>query len=453
MTIESEKKITTLKAYHIVLIACLLSPLLILNSNYVNNKRAKLILEEQKSKLLDVKELGRNLEGEEEDELKASDKVCKKGSKDLVDYYKTGDLKKIGLDDKPIKAEDKDEPYFKSLINLIKMFTKEEGETEGEGEGEREGGEGGGRLRNLQSLDEMEDDLMNYGKHILPIVAFLVIAILSIPGWIICCFCCCCNCCCCCCCKKPGCKIPCFIFTNIFYALVVAICIYGLSQSNNVFIGMGCIECSLLKFFDQFLDGETKNEPPRWAGIDPINGILDDMADQITDLRDNTKERLDEQFKKIFGNDADVLGSKKTFKSKMNAAGETFFTSDSYDARYKRDCSIYTSGSSSSPDYFVLDLVKKFGRHTGSETYDGIYTDSSILSAWQTECEMISSSADTNLQSAHSGFNQILDTSSDGIINSLKGGKDILGELKGSFNDIKSLIADTIIDNSETIDE
>jgi hypothetical protein len=143
----------------------------------VNDKRAKLKLEEQKSKLFDVKVLGRNLEGEEENELKGSDKVCKKGSEDLVQYYKTGDLKKIGLDNNPIKAEDKDKPYFKSLINLIKKMTKSENEIESEGEG---------RLRNLQSLNGMEDDLMNYGKHILPIVAFLVIAILPIPGWIIC---------------------------------------------------------------------------------------------------------------------------------------------------------------------------------------------------------------------------------------------------------------------------
>ena len=443
MAIENEKKITTFKAYHIVLIACLLSPLLILNSNYVNDKRAKLKLEEQKSKLFDVKVLGRNLEGEEENELKGSDKVCKKGSEDLVQYYKTGDLKKIGLDNNPIKAEDKDEPYFKSLINLIKKLTKSENEIESEGEG---------RLRNLQSLNGMEDDLMNYGKHILPIVAFLVIAILAIPGWIICCFCCCCNCCCCCCCKKPGCKIPCFLFTNIFYALAVAICIYGLSQSNNVFKGMASTECSLLKFFDQFLDGETKSEPPRWAGIDPINRILDGMAEQITDLKDHTKSQLDNQFDNIFGNDVKHIdGSKKTFKAKMNAAGEKFFTLGNYDTRYKKDCSSYTSASL--PDYFVLDLVKKFGRHTGSDNYDGIYTENTILSAWQTECTRISSSADTNLQNAHSGFNEILDSSSDLIIRSLNDGQNILGELKGSFNDIKSLIADTIIDSSETIDE
>ena len=138
-----------------------------------------------------------------------------------------------------------------------------------------------GHLRNLQSITDMQDDLIAYGMHILPILIFLVVAILCIPGWIICCFCCCCNCCCCCCCKKPGCKIPCFIFTYVFYGLSVAICIYGLSQSNSIFVGLADTECSVLKFFDQVLEGETKQERPRWPGIEGIslfikmNNIID----------------------------------------------------------------------------------------------------------------------------------------------------------------------------------
>jgi hypothetical protein len=151
---------------------------------------------------------------------------------------------------------------------------------------------------------------------------------------------------------------------------------------------MASTECSLLKFFDQFLDGETKSEPPRWAGIDPINRILDGMAEQITDLSGDTKRQLDNQFDKIFGNDEKLIaGSKKNFKAKMNEAGEKFFALDEYKPSYKKDCSSYTSASL--PDYFVLDLVKKFGRHTGSDNYDGIYTENTILSAWQTECTTI----------------------------------------------------------------
>ena len=73
---------------------------------------------------------------------------------------------------------------------------------------------------------------------VLPFIIFLAFGILAIIGWIVCCFCCCCDCCCCCCCKKEGCKIPCFIFTYVFYALVIAVCIYGLTQASKIFEGL-----------------------------------------------------------------------------------------------------------------------------------------------------------------------------------------------------------------------
>ena len=155
---KGEKEKTTFKAYHIFIIACILSPLLILNSNYVNNRKEKIKTNEGNSKLFDQIILGRQLEGVEGDEGGAktgTDKICEKGHDDLVVYYKTGDLGKIGLDDKPIKAEDKDEPYLQSLIKIIKSLS-------GGGDDSKKE-----RLRNLQSFDAIQDDLITYLKHLL----------------------------------------------------------------------------------------------------------------------------------------------------------------------------------------------------------------------------------------------------------------------------------------------
>ena len=292
MTSEDEKNITTFKTFHILILGCLLSTLLVLNSNYVNDKRATLQLNEEKSILFDEIIAGRHLE----EQVSPFDKVCAKGSEDLVDYYKTGDLGKIGLEEGAIKAEK--ETYVTALINVIKAYTGGDDQKDSEGDVTSSGDSG--RLRNLQSFDAVQDDLVTYVKHLLPILAFFVIAILAIPGGIICCFCCCCNCCCCCCCKKPGCKIPCFIFTNVFYALVVAVCIYGLSQSNNVLKGMASTECSVLKFFEQFLDGETKQQLPRWSGINEIKTILKDLEFQVSDLKQNTKGNLIDSISKYW---------------------------------------------------------------------------------------------------------------------------------------------------------
>ena len=179
----NDKKITTFKTYHVLILGCLLSALLVLNSKLVNNKKINLRLNKEKSQLFDEIVLGRKLQAQ--GQKTASDKVCDLGREELVEYYKTGDLEKIGLKEEPIKAEK--ETYIISLINIIKTMTSEPGD--GEGEVEREEGD---RLRNLQSFDinAIQDDLVIYIKHLLPILAFLVVAILAIPGWIICCFCC-----------------------------------------------------------------------------------------------------------------------------------------------------------------------------------------------------------------------------------------------------------------------
>ena len=124
---------------------------------------------------------------------------------------------------------------------------------------------------------------------------FLVFGVLGIFGWVICCFCCCCDCCCCCCCKKEGCKIPCFIFTYLFYALVVGVCVYGLTQSNKIFEGLANTECSILKLLEQVLDGEIKQPIPRWIGISGINGLLGGLKDEINRLKGDAITKFDEK--------------------------------------------------------------------------------------------------------------------------------------------------------------
>ena len=277
MTKKKSQLNESLKLYQMLILGCILSSLLILNSNFILIEKGKNNLNEEKRKLFDKIISKRLLEGDEtnanEEPLEGSDKVCDKGSDKLKKYYKSGDLKDLGLkEDEDLKYEGKGEPYFDSLINIIKsaLGGKEEGEsgpnseTGGSGSNDGTGDSGpndgtgdsgsndgnGGRILQEMDISSMQEDIITYAKHVIPIVVFFVIGILSLPGWLICCFCCCCNCCCCCCCKKPGCKIPCFIFTYIFYALSVAICIYSLAESNKIFVGIADTECSILKFFD-----------------------------------------------------------------------------------------------------------------------------------------------------------------------------------------------------------
>ena len=464
MTNEKKESILKLKSYHIIILGCLLSSLLIINSNYVNDQRAKAKLYKEKSQLFDQIMMKRYLQ-EQEQPKNPTDEICKRGTQDLIDYYKTGNLETIDLKDEKIKCEDKDKDYINALINLIKKFAGGQGKGDDNEENPEENPEGtpvdpphdGGDRRNLEgesmSIDEMQDDLMSYGMHILPILAFLVIAILCIPGYLICCFCCCCNCCCCCCCKKPGCKIPCFIFTYVFYALVVAVCFYGLTQSNSIYAGLADTECSILKFFDQILDGETKQELPRWAGISGINDILEDLYDNIDGMKQNTKRDLEAKT-------SNITTVKNNFLEYMQGTGDKFFTGTSYTS-YKSDYSVdygntgfeipYLNENKLVKGTYVLDIVKMFGKYN-SDTHKYL-PENSCLDIWEKEYTIVSSTADTYMNQAKSGFNQILDDQVGDILKYLKDGSTQLNEIKTSFEGIKTDISNILVEYSGLIDE
>ena len=435
------------KSYHLLILGCILFSLLIINSNYVNNQRAQEKLNQEKSQLFNQIISKRYLEEESENNTQ-TDQVCSRGSESLIEYYKTGDLSKIELEEGNITCEEKDEGYMKALINIVKNLAgggDEDTETNNDfntpSEGEVEG------RRNLlgesMSIDDMQDDLIAYGKHLLPILIFFVIGILCIPGWLICCFCCCCNCCCCCCCKKPGCKIPCFIFTYVFYALVVAVCIYGLTKSNSIYVGLADTECSLLKFFDQILDGETKQELPRWAGISGINDILDDLYYQINDMKSGTKTQMDSKI--------DEIGNKKgNFIGFMNTSGDRFFEEGNYKEIYSKDYDFYIDSTHINGRY-VLDIIKMFGKY--DSTSKKYKPENSVLDIWEQEYSLVSQTADEYMGQAHDGFSQILDDKVDDLLGSFNDGRNQLDEIKSSFDDIKNDIGGLIIDYSELIDD
>ena len=162
-----------------------------------------------------------------------ANQVCLKSSKDLKEYYQTGDPDIIKLDTN-IESKDKDKKYMQALISIVNGFLDDDDE---------------------DSESEGNQKYMDYAQRFFPLMFFLGLSLLSIIGWIVCCFCCCCNCCCCCCCKKEGCKKICFGITYFFYVAVVGVCIYGLASSSKVTQGMRNTGCSFLQFLKQIVPG------------------------------------------------------------------------------------------------------------------------------------------------------------------------------------------------------
>ncbi|MBP5408077.1 MAG: hypothetical protein J6Y42_02955, partial [Bacilli bacterium] len=416
-----------------------------MNSNYVNNQRDEDKLNEEKRKLFDIIINERKLEGEAKPEKSDSksdkiDEVCKRGSEELNNYYKTGNLDEIELKEGAIKSEDKDKDYMKALINILKSQMKGDGDASehrnlNEVEDEKDDKEEGSQIST--------DDVMAYGKHLLPVLVFLVVAILCIPGWLMCCFCCCCNCCCCCCCKKEGCKIPCFVITFALYALVVAVCIYGIAKSNHIFVGIADTECSILRFFEEILEGEIKKEKPRWAGIEEISEILDGISREIDTMKVGTKGMLDGQISNITNQGRDFLDL-------MKSSGNNFYQAPPGSSNFKNDYSASYSYDFANGRY-VLDLIKMFGKYNeDSHKYE---PSNSLLDTWEFEYKAVSETANRFMQQTRDDFVNILETNIEPITSGLKTGQDTMDQLKGTFNDIKGPITDIIADNSETIDD
>lgn len=207
---------------YIILLGCILGSLLIVNSNHVNEQKTQMNLDKEQDALFKRIISKRKLQQTSPNtkvEKSKTEEVCERASDELLEYYATSDLSKIDLDNGAIKCENKNEDYMKALIDLVRNLVG------GDDDDDENNPSTPANEPNLRNLLEEEDkeNIKTYSSRVLPMIIFLAIGVLSIIGYIVCWISCCCDCCWCCCCKKVKCEIPCFIFTYIFYALVVAV--------------------------------------------------------------------------------------------------------------------------------------------------------------------------------------------------------------------------------------
>ena len=408
----SNKYSPKLKYYHVILISILLCPLLIINSNYLNKKR-----EQEKALKQDIKILrqlyARKLDSSSDDDSFTSDtnKICEKGTKDLQNYYKTGDGSIIGIkEDEEIKSENNPK-YIDALVNLISS----------------EGSSG--------------DNIKDYIMHLIPVLIFLVIAILSLPGWLVCCICSCCKCYCCSCCQKPVCKLPFYIVTMVIYALGICISIYGLSQSNIIFVGLADTECSLLKFIGEVLNGETKQTKPRWGGITNIVNTFEDVITKIDGLDEQTATSLsNSNFK--------AEGKKQEFETALQTYSKNIYDDEniSGEGNYKHSLTL-SNGKSGT---YVLDIIKKFGKFTPTST--PIATSDSFVEMWYEEYKQVSESSKQQMEDSSGYYGDLLNEKSTGT-SEIRTGINSIKDIQKTFDDVKDKISKIIIDYSDLIEK
>ena len=468
MTKERNKMISRLKSYHIIILGCILGCLLTFNSNYINEQKATMKLNKEKSELFDriiSKRRLQEIQEGDEDVIYLTSEVCSHSSDDLKEYYQSGDLTKIDLEPGLIECKDKDNKYVKALIGVLEGFIKDEDSSEnpntipnnndnnsGNDDGNPEDRE---RLRLLSLDEEGKENIKIYVDRILPMAVFLGIGILCIIGWLVCCFASCCNCCCCCCFRKEGCKIPCFIFTYIFYALVITVCIYGLTQTNKIFTGIANTECSFMKFFDDILDGEEKEETPKWIGINGVSNMLNSLYDTVEDMENSDlNANLESKIR-------DIDEERSNFMPELKSTYKNYYTDRNdgidgvdpnvgYYVEYNNNA--YIKGSDSTTiNYngkYMLDIFNLLGRYDNDkQNYTG------YLYLWDREISEIDNQASGTLNSAAGSFRNMLNENIGEIKRGLHSGITSLEELRKPFDDVYDVIADAIYDSSVYIDK
>ena len=475
MTKERNKMISRLKSYHIIILGCILGCLLTFNSNYINEQKATMKLNKEKSELFDriiSKRRLQEIQEGDEDVIYLTSEVCSHSSDDLKEYYQSGDLTKIDLEPGLIECKDKDNKYVKALIGVLEGFIKDEDSSENpntipnnndnnSGNDDNGGNDDGAnpedreRLRLLSLDEEGKENIKKYVDRILPMAVFLGIGILCIIGWLVCCFASCCNCCCCCCFRKEGCKIPCFIFTYIFYALVITVCIYGLTQTNKIFTGIANTECSFMKFFDDILDGEEKEETPKWIGINGVSNMLNSLYDTVEDMENSDlNANLESKIR-------DIDEERSNFMPELKSTYKNYYTDRNdgidgvdpnvgYYVEYNNDAYIKESDSTTI-NYngkYMLDIFNLLGRYDNDkQNYTG------YLYLWDREISEIDNQASGTLNSAAGSFRNMLNENIGEIKRGLHSGITSLEELRKPFDDVYDVIADAIYDSSVYIDK
>ena len=401
---EQKDFIINIKYYQILLISIILSPLLIINSNNILNR----INQEKIDKEADIKFnkiiFGRNLESFQE----GMDEICNRTSDELKNFYVN---KAIETFDNAVTEEDssdKNPEYINALIDIIKGATDDDSEK------------------------SLTDNGKTYGMHMFGVFLFLAIAILSIPGWIVCCSCCCCNCYCCCCCTKPVCKLPFFIITTVLYLLVIAVCAFGLIKSNSIFIGLSDTECSILKFCNEVIEGESSDQKPKWIGIDGIYGLLDRVVDKIDELGDSTLEQL--RSKK-----AETKEIKDEFEALLQTNSEKIAKDDDGN-KETIEGNEYKLDISTKEIYGLFDNTNK--KASSKESFMGLWYEQYYLTANQSE---------SSIDEATTKFTKVLEE--DTITENLGKVNDSIKEIGDSIDGIKDGIAETIVQLSNYIDE
>lgn len=225
---------------------------------------------------------------------------------------------------------------------------------------------------------------------IAPFLVFAAFAIVTIISWLFYCICCCKPCCCC----KVATKDDkwcswkgiSFIFMITALAGITAICIIGWIFSAKLPDKIDELECSLMRFYTDIKEGETKTTTPKWTGISGALKTMEDLRDALTTVYQNSQNS--------FSNTEDVRNTRTGYYALL-------------DKKYSEKSSVTVSNpnpkTSSANPSVTPTFIKKWGpKEDESSTigllkteYDTvIYGSTTLLDDLEKETATINSNID-----------------------------------------------------------
>ena len=332
-------------------------------------------------------------------------KICSKTSEEYSQYYKSGDTTKINMDDD--NTEQYNSYYTKALINIVgNYYEKKRAEKNG---------------ASFNPAPNLKKNIFKYAYHILPLVIVLGLGILSLVVWIVWAICVCKKCKCCYC-NRPKCKTPSIVVSLIFYIIVSLISIYALIEQDKVFTGLADLECSVIKFTDEVLQGEKNPYPPFWAGIKKMKESLADISSKISSILSSDLGTLK----------TEITNAKDAFENSLNNQGN----------------SINGAFKTTSNDY-QLDIAKQFGTFDPSNPPSS--NEDTVCYYWYKEYNSLYSNANTEMSKVQTELGTILTDSK--ITESISSANNALDSIKTEFETLEYILSDYIKENADSIDK
>ena len=315
--------------------------------------------------------------------------ICSRSSDDLVKYFQTGDTNYVEL-----YHYNEDVEPSEIIISLINILT----------------GEG-----------NFDENNKKYSIQLIPFAIFFFLGILCIPGWIIFCSCAFCKCKCYNCCKNIKCKTPYFIIVTIINVIFALNSILGFVKLKPIFEGLSNTECSIVRFISEILDGETKNNLPKWGGVSEIINVFDRTVMQI-DQMSSDDDTLTNAQTKLASYQAEV----EAFINKLKEACEDISGEDSYE--YNGD------------NNYIFDMAKNFGNHIS----DNSFTKDSYAEKWIQELEI-----SEDVEEYYNKLGLIIRST---INEKMKNAESIFEDIGNGIEQLKDNLGKKILDYSDKID-